>query len=151
MSKRESIEPSVRAVTDLILEVFRLNGNLLEAGDRLVADIGLTSARWQVLGAIESGIVAMPVAHVARTMGLSRQAVQRLANEMAKDGLVEFQENPHHQRAKLVVMTPRGRTAYRSAMSLQRKWAADLARETSPQSLEAATALLRRLSTRLEA
>ena len=40
------------AVTQLILDVFRLNGRLLIAGDRLVGELGLTSARWQVLGAI---------------------------------------------------------------------------------------------------
>jgi hypothetical protein len=40
------------AVTGLILEVFRFNGRLLVAGDRLVSDLGLTSARWQAMGAI---------------------------------------------------------------------------------------------------
>ncbi|MEM7211572.1 MAG: MarR family transcriptional regulator, partial [Pseudomonadota bacterium] len=39
------------AVTALILDVFRLNGRLLLAGDRLVSELGLTSARWQILGA----------------------------------------------------------------------------------------------------
>ena len=41
-----------RALTGLVIEVFRLNGDLLAAGDALVGDLGLTSARWQVLGAI---------------------------------------------------------------------------------------------------
>ena len=40
------------ALGDLILDVFRLNGLLLTAGDRMVAHLGLTSTRWQVLGAI---------------------------------------------------------------------------------------------------
>src|SRR5205814_345438 len=55
-------------VTELILEVFRLNGRLLAAGDRLVADLGLTSARWQVLGAIALASSPMPVAWIARNM-----------------------------------------------------------------------------------
>jgi hypothetical protein len=50
--KHTTHTPAGAATTELILETFRLNGLLLEAGDRLVADIGLTSARWQVLGAI---------------------------------------------------------------------------------------------------
>src|ERR671924_1493333 len=100
------------AITDLVLETFRLNGRLLAAGDALVADIGLTSARWQVLGAIALSPVPLPVAHLARNMGLSRQAVQRLANEMERDGLVRFAPNPHHERAKLVQLTPRGNAAY---------------------------------------
>ena len=40
------------ATTRVILATFRLNGLLLDAGDRLGAAEGITSARWQVLGAI---------------------------------------------------------------------------------------------------
>ena len=36
------------ALTGLILDLFRLNNLLLTAGDRLVAGLGLTSARWQI-------------------------------------------------------------------------------------------------------
>ena len=39
--------PSGETLTDLILDLFRLNSLLLTAGDRLVARLGLTSARWQ--------------------------------------------------------------------------------------------------------
>jgi DNA-binding MarR family transcriptional regulator len=68
--------------------VFRLNGALLVSGDALVGDLGLTSARWQVLGAIALSPVPLPVAHLARNMGLTRQAVQRSVDEMRHDGLV---------------------------------------------------------------
>jgi hypothetical protein len=60
------------AVSDLSVEVFRLNGELLAAGDALVAELGLTSARWQVLGAIALSPAPLPIAHVARNMGLRR-------------------------------------------------------------------------------
>ena len=43
---------SMQPLTDLILETFRLNGALLAAGDRLLANPSLTSARWQVLRAV---------------------------------------------------------------------------------------------------
>src|SRR5215831_3423233 len=81
------------AVTRLILQVFRLNGRLLAAGDRLVEDLGLTSARWQVLGAISVARTPQPVAHIARSMGLTRQAVQRTVNELAASGLLDFAPN----------------------------------------------------------
>ena len=51
-----------RSLTDVIIGVFRLNGALLVCGDALVADLGLTSARWQVLGAIALSPVPLPVA-----------------------------------------------------------------------------------------
>ena len=57
------------ALTDLILDFFRLNSLLLTAGDRLVAELGLTSARWQVLGAIVAAERPQPVAWLARDMG----------------------------------------------------------------------------------
>ena len=57
-------------LTDLILQVFELNGALLEAGNTLVRDIGLTSARWQVLGAVAMTGTPLSVAQIARRMGL---------------------------------------------------------------------------------
>src|SRR5207249_3208474 len=137
------------ATTELILETFRLNGLLLEAGDRLVADMGLTSARWQVLGAIALAPVPLPVAHLARNMGLSRQAVQRLANEMERDGLVRFAPNPHHERAKLVQLTTAGERAFAAAGARQVPWANALAKGLSAARIEDARALLRALSERL--
>ena len=131
------------AITDLILETFRLNGCLLMAGDALVADIGLTSARWQVLGAIALSPIPLPVAHIARNMGLTRQAVQRLVNEMESDGLVGFEPNPHHQRAKLVLLTPRGKAAYDAAMKRQGPWASSLSNGLSIEQVEATTETLR--------
>ncbi len=141
--------PLPDAISELILEVFRLNGRLLEAGDALLADTGLTSARWQVLGAIALSTVPLPVSHIARNMGLSRQAVQRLANEMEKDGLVFFAQNPHHERAKLVLLTPRGREAYQEAMGRQAPWANKLASGIEPEGIKAACGLLHDLRVRL--
>ena len=141
---------AIEAVTDLILETFRLNGRLLEAGDELVGPLGLTSARWQVLGAIDTSQVPLPVAHIARNMGLSRQSVQRLANEMQKDGLVRFEPNPHHERAKFVVMTDRGRAAFRSAMAKQRRWAENLVAGFSVDAIGDTARVLRQLRQKLE-
>ena len=141
--------PSPDVISELILEVFRLNGRLLEAGDALVADIGLTSARWQVMGAVALSPVPLPVAHIARNMGLSRQSVQRLANEMEKDGLIMFAPNPHHERAKLVLLTPQGAAAYREAMVRQAPWAAGLASGLSAKDFKAARSLLHELRMRL--
>ena len=106
------------ALTGLILDIFRLNSRLLMMGDRLVAGLGLTSARWQVLGAIMSAERAEPVAWIARDLGGHRQNVQRIVNDLHKEGLVEFEPNPHHKRAQLVVLTEKGRTTFEKAMEL---------------------------------
>ena len=138
-----------RSLTDLILDVFRLNGALLAAGDALVGDLGLTSARWQVLGAIALSPVPLPVAHLARNMGLTRQAVQRSVDEMLSDGLVRLDPNPHHRRAMLVTMTERGKSAYRAASERQEGWADMLAAGLSSEGVEAASLLLSELQRRL--
>jgi DNA-binding MarR family transcriptional regulator len=138
-------------VTELILESFRLNGRLLAAGDALVGDLGLTSARWQVLGAVALSAVPLPVSHVARNMGLSRQNVQRIANELEAQGVLRFAPNPHHQRAKLVFLTEHGRGLYEAAAERQGPWATALARGLPAKDIEAAAVLLRTLRSRLDA
>jgi len=138
-----------RALTGLVIEVFRLNGDLLATGDALVHDLGLTSARWQVLGAVALSQVPLPVAHIARNMGLTRQAVQRVVDDMRTDGLVRLEPNPHHRRAMLVAMTEHGEAAYRQASARQERWADDLAAGLPPEAIEAAGILLRTLQQRL--
>jgi DNA-binding MarR family transcriptional regulator len=140
-----------RSLTDLVLEVFRLNGALLASGDALVKDLGLTSARWQVLGAIALSPVPLPVAHLARNMGLTRQAVQHSVDEMLSDGLIRLDPNPHHKRAMLVTMTERGERAYRAASERQKSWAQGLVAGLSPEGVEAASSLLSELQRRLNA
>ena len=114
--------PAADALTDLILDLFRLNSRLLTAGDRLVAELGLTSARWQILGAIVTAERLQPVAWLARDLGANRQNVQRIVNDLHQEGLVAFETNPHHRRAQLVVLTDKGRQAFDAAMRLQAPW-----------------------------
>ncbi|HEY1863924.1 MAG TPA: MarR family transcriptional regulator [Roseiarcus sp.] len=140
-----------RSLTDLVIDVFRLNGALLASGDSLVKDLGLTSARWQVLGAIAFSPVPLPVAHLANNMGLTRQAVQRSVDEMLNDGLVRLDPNPHHKRAMLVTMTECGESVYRAASERQERWADALADGLSHEGVEAASRLLRELQQRLVA
>jgi DNA-binding MarR family transcriptional regulator len=138
------------AISELSVEVFRLNGELLAVGDALVADIGLTSARWQVLGAIALSPAPLPVAHLARNMGLARQSVQRIANELESEGLLRFAPNPHHQRAKLALLTERGRRTYDAAMERWQPRAAELGRSLKHSELAAALEVLRTIRRRLE-
>src|ERR1700751_4834203 len=104
--------PAGDALTDLMLDLFRLNSLLLTSGDRLVAGLGLTSARWQILGAIVTVDRPQPVAWLARNLGANRQNVQRIVNDLHREGLVAFGANPHHRRAQLVVLTDKGKQTF---------------------------------------
>ena len=147
--------PGGDAVTDFVLDLFRLNNQLLLAGDRLVAPLGLTSARWQILGAIVAADYPQPVAWLARNLGAHRQNVQRIINDLAKEGLVAFETNPHHRNARLVVLTQEGRRAFEQAMRLQAPWSDSLARGLPVKDIETAhkviLALRRNLSGKDEA
>jgi DNA-binding MarR family transcriptional regulator len=136
-------------ITEFVLEIFRTHGELIAMGDDLVADLGLSSARWQVMGAIVLAEKPLPIAQIARNMGLTRQAVQRVANELDADGFVRFAPNPDHQRARLVLLTAKGQSAYAAAMKRWEAKARALGSGSTQKDIETALAALRRLRRRL--
>jgi DNA-binding MarR family transcriptional regulator len=144
----ESLSPNGNTFTDLVFEIVRLNRLLLEAGVQLTQPAGLTSARWQVLGVVEHG--PDPVAHVARIMGLTRQSVQQTADGLAADGLIAYSENPHHRRAKLMTITPKGRQALDDVLPRHAVWANQLGGQHTPEELQTALEVLHRIRTSLE-
>jgi DNA-binding MarR family transcriptional regulator len=146
--RRKGRTPEGKAFTALVLEVFRLHGRLRAAGDRLGRGLELTSARWQVLGAIDDG--PLPVVQIARNMGLSRQAVQRVTNELDASGLVEFAANPDHRRAKLVRLTGAGRRALDRVSARQVTWSNRIAEAAAAEDIECAVTTLHALRARLE-
>ncbi|MEN3810153.1 MarR family winged helix-turn-helix transcriptional regulator [Chromobacterium piscinae] len=137
------------ALSDVVLDLFRVNNGLLAQGDRLVASLGLTSARWQVLGTIVAAERPQPVAWLARDMGGNRQNVQRIVNDLAKEGWVVFADNPHHRRASLIVLTDLGREAYNAAMKLQAPWINRLAEGMGLEDIAALRRVLSMLQARL--
>ena len=142
--------PAGDAVTTLILDLFRLNNLLLTAGDRLVSELGLTSARWEILGAIVYADRPQPVAWLARDMGANRQNVQRIINDLHMAGLVAFEPNPHHRRAQLVVLTDKGKQAFDAAMRLQTPWVNRLSEGLSVKDVETAHRVMFALRQRLD-
>jgi DNA-binding MarR family transcriptional regulator len=139
-----------KALSDLVLDLFKLNNQILTAGDRLVGELGLTSARWQVLGTIISAERPQPVAWLARDMGANRQNIQRIINDLEKEGLVIFEPNPHHRRASLVVLTDKGRQAFDSAMYLQAPWINRLAENLLVSDLETTHKVITAVRQKLE-
>jgi len=138
------------ALTSLILDLFRLNSLLLTAGDRLVARLGLTSARWQILGAITYTERPQPVAWLARDLGANRQNVQRIVNDLHKEGLVVFEVNPHHRRAQLVTLTEKGRRTFEAAMDLQAPWVNGLSDGLLVKDIETVRRVIAALRKKLE-
>ena len=143
--------PGGHAMNDLTLLLFRVNNLILAWGDRLVAPYGLTSARWQVMGAIAAAAQPQSVAWLARDLGGNRQNVQRIANDLEKMGMVVFQPNPHHKRAQLVELTAKGRQAFEAVTGLYRPQADAMASGLSAADLSAAQKVLSTMKDWLEA
>ena len=142
--------PAGAILTDLILDLFSLTSRMLTVGDKLVADLGLTSARWQILGAVTQADRPQPVAWLARDLGAYRQNVQRIINDLHKEGLVAFEANPHHRRAQLVVLTDKGKRAFEAAMNLQVPWVDNLSDGLSVKDLETVHRVVAALRKKLE-
>jgi DNA-binding MarR family transcriptional regulator len=137
--------------TQVILSVFRANGLLLAAGDLLAADLGLTAARWQVLGAITLAQRPLTVPQIARRMGLTRQSVHATVNRLVHDGLLDLAPNADHRRSPLVRLTDRGRTSYTAIDGRQAAWVNRLAGAIDRSDLETTAHVLDELCRRLEA
>jgi DNA-binding MarR family transcriptional regulator len=132
----------IDAVTAIIISVFRLNARLLERGDRLVKPLNLTSARWQVLGAIALAEEPQTAPQIAAAMGGTRQGVQKQLNLAVAERLIESHPNPRHQRSPLHVLSAKGQADYDAAMSLQRVWAKSLGQGLTLSELQSAKQVL---------
>jgi DNA-binding MarR family transcriptional regulator len=143
--------PAGEAATRVILSTFRANGLLLGAGDLLGADEGLTSARWQVLGAIALADRPLTVPQIARRMGLTRQSVHATVKRLVRDGFLELTPNADHRRSPLVGPTEPGRAKYEAIDARQAAWVNRLVRGIGRSDLETAGRVLDELCRRLEA
>jgi DNA-binding MarR family transcriptional regulator len=130
---------------DLVLSVFRLNGLLIAEGDDMTEALGLTSARWKVIGVIALSNSGLTVPGIARVLGQSRQAVQRITDVMVTDGLLSYQSNPKHKRSVLVVLTEEGKAAYKDLRDVQDPWAIENTEDIPIEELDAGLRLVRRL------
>jgi DNA-binding MarR family transcriptional regulator len=136
--------PAGDAFTTLLGQVIALTRRFTTAGEALAKPAGQTLARWLVLEAVQDAPAT--VAQIARGLHLARQGVQRLADLLVRDGLAAYEDNPAHRRAKLLRLTPQGRSALRSIQTAQRAWADALGAKIGEADLRQASLLLNRVS-----
>ena len=88
----------------------------------------------------------LTVPQIAQMRPTSRQRMQRLADELAAEGLVEFFENPKHRRSKLVRLTRKGHARYQELSARLSEIAATIGTDLSETDIREATGVVRRLS-----
>ena len=143
--------PAAALLTEIMLAIFRVNGRLLERGDQLVEPLNLSSARWQVLGAVALAGKPLSAPQIAEAMGITRQGAQKQLNKLALDGFFEQCLNPRHQRSPLYALTELGSRAFAEAMALEAVWADGLVAGDSLEALNQTLKTLNGLYDRLNA
>jgi GntR family transcriptional regulator, transcriptional repressor for pyruvate dehydrogenase complex len=115
-------QPSQIQIDQLLNAAFRLSGALLSTRDKMVKDIGLTSALWQVLNEVVGEQRGLSAAQIARRIGLTRQAVQRTSNDLVAAGMAAFADNPADRRTQQILATDKGKAALETANARQFEW-----------------------------
>ena len=151
MNRRKSdVSRQGALMRNLLNEVAYTYFPLRAFGDQMIARFGQSTAEWGLLRSLdERG--EQTVAALARSRPVARQWIQRLANQLSFQGMLEFVENPDHKRAKLMRITPAGRTLLAQITTVLEPRAAAMQREFDERELSRTVETLRKLRQRLTA
>lgn len=118
---------------------------LLQAARRMTEPSGLSPAWWRVLSAVRDGARPVPAIAERVRMGMSRQAVQRIADGLVEQGFARWVDNPGHKRSKLMEPTERGFVALEEIIERQVAWANAVGAELDADALQQVASVLVRL------
>ncbi|MEU9014513.1 helix-turn-helix domain-containing protein [Streptomyces sp. NPDC048479] len=127
----------------LVADVFEAAGLLRKTGEAIAAAEGQTQARWQLLSAVSEE--PLTVARAARRLGIARQGVQRVANDLVREDLADFQPNPDHRGSPLLALTPLGRATLQRITTRASTVHQALTADIASADIAAARSLLHRL------
>ena len=133
------------AVAELMLEVAQCFFRIRAFGQK---EGFITSWGGGAFGFMRSLALLGPltVPQIAQMRPTSRQRMQRLADELAADGLVEFIDNPKHRRSKLVRLTRKGDASYRDLNARLLAIAATMGGDLNEPDIRRTTEIVRQLS-----
>jgi DNA-binding MarR family transcriptional regulator len=137
------------AIAGLMLEVAQLFFRIRAMGQRTGL---ITSWGGGAFGLMRSLAVIGPltVPQIAELRPTSRQRMQRLADELAAEGLVEFVDNPKHRRSKLVQLTSKGEARYREQDTQLQVIASTLCVELDERDIRKTNEVVQRLSSEIK-
>ncbi len=135
--------------TEIVLKVFRLNGCFLATGDKLVQPLELTSAKWQVMGAVALAGEPLTAPHIAEAMGITRQGVQKQVNALVASGIMVLQQNPDHKRSPRIALSEKGKQLYDQVDDLNSNWSQSMAEGLSNEALQVTLQTLEIIHSRL--
>ena len=146
---QENVSQAGQVLTSLIVPVIRLETYFSRAGETIAAAGGQTLARWLVLESVAEAPAT--VARIARGLGYKRQSVQRVADLLQQDGLIQYARNPAHRRSQLVRIKPKGQRILSTIQRAQRVWADRVGSEIGEAELRQASSVVENLTRILKA
>lgn len=142
-------KPSADPYALLVARVFQVAGEMRRAGESIATQVGQTQARWQLMSVVSEGHWTVPDA--ARELGVTRQGVQRIADEIVADSLAEYVPNPRHQRSPFLQLTPRGHETLAKITAVARRSNQKMTRLLTAEQLNQTREVLRRIVAVLQA
>jgi DNA-binding MarR family transcriptional regulator len=141
--------PAGEAMQGLMLETIAAFFLLRAVGKRIGAVTAADGGYWGMLRSLKlEGAQTVP--QIARSRPVSRQHIQKLANEMITDGVIELINNPAHQRSKLLQLTAKGEAVFQEISDRIAQEAEVLAEEMEPAELQVSLKVLRQLTAKLK-
>jgi DNA-binding MarR family transcriptional regulator len=138
-------DSKAEAIAQLLLDVAQCFFRIRAVGQKTGL---ITSWGGGAFGFIRSLALLGPltVPQIAQMRPTSRQRMQRLADELVAEGLVEFIDNPKHRRSKLVRLTRKGDARYRELNARFLAIASTLGVALSEAAIRRTTEIVRQLS-----
>lgn len=133
------------AVTELMLEVAQCFFQIRALGQKAGLITGWGGGSYGFMRSLAL-LGPLTVPQIAEMRPTSRQRMQRLADELAAEGLVEYVDNPKHRRSKLVRLTRKGEARYRELSGRLLAIASTLGDAVSEADIRKATEVVRGLS-----
>jgi DNA-binding MarR family transcriptional regulator len=139
------VDSKAEAIAELMLEVAQCFFRIRALGQKTGFITGWGGGAFGFMRSLAMrGPLTVP--QIAQMRPTSRQRMQRLADELAAEGLVKFIDNPKHRRSKLVQLTPKGDARYRELNARLLSIASTMCVALSEPDIRRTTEILRHLS-----
>jgi DNA-binding MarR family transcriptional regulator len=144
MSKRQHVvNNEANELALLVADIYEAAGVLRRSGESIAGAEGQSQARWQLLSVISAGPIT--VAQAARRLGVTRQGVQRVANDLIGEQLAVTGPNPNHRNSPLLELTSAGEATLSRINERAQTLNATIARKLNPAAVVRTRAALRTL------
>jgi MarR family 2-MHQ and catechol resistance regulon transcriptional repressor len=128
-----------------LLHSLMQGGRALEARiDARLAEVGLSSARWNALRALAESD-GMPLGQLAEHLSCVRSKVTQLVDRREAEDLVQRMPDPGVRRSVWAELTAKGRAQYDAGLRLKQSFERQLLSEFAPEERELLARLLSRL------